>query len=183
MGERLGIQKSKNFVWIGGVLLVLLSSLIAYLFPGQGFNGADQMLTDPAGNEGGESSSEGDVKALTWKLLQKFDYKQNIVAEDLKPFLDQKIRLPGFAVPLSSDFNEISEFLFVPNQLACIHVPPPPPNLMLYIRLDPPAKIDDLSGPLWLEGVLKLNPTKSVYGTASWEIYADSVAPYEYEGN
>ena len=53
---------------------------------------------------------------------------------------------------------------------------------MLYIRLNPPAKIDDLTGPLWLEGVLKLNPTKSVYGTASWEINADSISPYEYEG-
>ena len=176
----MGVQKSKNFVWVGGVLLVLLSSLVAYLFPGQGFEGGSQLLSEAGGSAAQKDT--GEAKLLSWKLLQKFDYKQNIVAEELKPFLDEKIRLPGFAVPLSSDFNEITDFLFVPNQLACIHVPPPPPNLMLYIRLNPPAKIDDLTGPLWLEGVLKLNPTKSVYGTASWEINADSISPYEYEG-
>ncbi|MDR1936219.1 MAG: DUF3299 domain-containing protein [Candidatus Accumulibacter sp.] len=51
------------------------------------------------------------------------------------------IRIFGFVVPLEWD-NEsaISEFLLVPYFGACIHVPPPPPNQIIHVRLDKPAK-------------------------------------------
>nr|WP_242469557.1 DUF3299 domain-containing protein [Rhabdochromatium marinum] len=37
----------------------------------------------------------------------------------------QRVKLPGFVVPLEFDFDELSEFLLVPYYGACIHVPPP----------------------------------------------------------
>ncbi|MEM6576141.1 MAG: DUF3299 domain-containing protein, partial [Pseudomonadota bacterium] len=48
----------------------------------------------------------------------------------LVPELDkQKVKLPGFVVPLESDeVGMMSEFFLVPYFGACIHVPPPPPN-------------------------------------------------------
>ena len=44
------------------------------------------------------------------------------------------VEIPGFALPLEYSGTEISEFLLVPYVGACIHVPPPPPNQIVYVR-------------------------------------------------
>ena len=44
------------------------------------------------------------------------------------------VRLAGYIVPLSMDAEQrIDEFLLVPYFGACIHVPPPPPNQVVYV--------------------------------------------------
>ena len=46
----------------------------------------------------------------------------------------QYIKLPGYIVPLESDEGGLlDEFLLVPYFGACIHVPPPPPNQIVYV--------------------------------------------------
>ena len=40
----------------------------------------------------------------------------------------QRVRIPGFVVPLERKGDEVSEFLLVPYFGACVHVPPPPSN-------------------------------------------------------
>lgn len=48
----------------------------------------------------------------------------------------QEIRLSGFVVPLERDQdNHLCEFLLVPYFGACIHVPPPPVNQIVHVRL------------------------------------------------
>ena len=44
------------------------------------------------------------------------------------------VEIPGYALPLEYTGAEISEFLLVPYVGACIHVPPPPPNQIVYVR-------------------------------------------------
>ena len=46
----------------------------------------------------------------------------------------QEVRLPGFMVPTDSEGTETSEFLLVPYFGACIHVPPPPSNPIVYVK-------------------------------------------------
>ena len=46
----------------------------------------------------------------------------------------QDVEIPGYALPLEYSGTEISEFLLVPYVGACIHVPPPPPNQIVYVR-------------------------------------------------
>ena len=45
------------------------------------------------------------------------------------------IRLPGFVIPIEHDGDKISEFLLVPYHGACIHVPAPPSNQIIYVRV------------------------------------------------
>lgn len=48
----------------------------------------------------------------------------------------QYVKLPGYVVPLESDEGGLlSEFLLVPWFGACIHVPPPPSNQIVFVRL------------------------------------------------
>ncbi len=72
------------------------------------------------------------------------------------------------------------EFLLVPNQMACIHVPPPPPNLIVFVRLDKPVKIEELMGPLWTSGILRLKTLQSIYGSSSFQLENVKVEPYEF---
>ncbi len=69
------------------------------------------------------------------------------------PSLDgQMVRMSGYALPL--DFSEAGarEMLLVPYVGACIHVPPPPPNQIVYAKLDEAWKLSGLYEPVWLTG-------------------------------
>ncbi len=46
---------------------------------------------------------------------------------------NQEVRIPGFVVPLEGDAKKITAFLLVPYFGACIHVPPPPTNQVVYV--------------------------------------------------
>ena len=52
----------------------------------------------------------------------------------------QKVRLPGYLVPLEGQAGEWKEFLLVPYFGACIHSPPPPANQIVHVKAAIPAK-------------------------------------------
>ena len=69
------------------------------------------------------------------KAIELFNaYQESVRSAPVVGELDgQKVRLPGFVVPLDFEGTEISEFLLVPYFGACIHVPPPPSNQIVYV--------------------------------------------------
>ncbi len=96
--------------------------------------------------------------------------------------LDGKmVRLPGFVVPLDFDVTEVSEFLLVPYYGACIHVPPPPANQMVYVTSETPATIQGLFDIVWVDGKLRAHGVDSEFGVAGYTLEAYAVSPYEYE--
>lgn len=48
----------------------------------------------------------------------------------------QQVRIPGYLLPLEVSSKKVSDFLLVPSIGACIHVPPPPPNQIIYVKVD-----------------------------------------------
>ena len=64
----------------------------------------------------------------------------------------QLVRLAGYALPLEFSDTGVTEFLLVPYIGACIHVPPPPPNQMVFVRLNQTFHADDLYTPVWVTG-------------------------------
>jgi uncharacterized protein len=72
------------------------------------------------------------------------------------------VRIPGFIVPLESDEGGwLDEFLLVPYYGACIHVPPPPPNQLVYVKLEKPFYLRSMWDPFWVTGKMT---TKRWYG-------------------
>ncbi|MEM9531052.1 MAG: DUF3299 domain-containing protein [Pseudomonadota bacterium] len=93
----------------------------------------------------------------------------------------QAVRLPGFIVPLESDeVGLLSEFFLVPYFGACIHVPPPPPNQLVYVKLDEPFELKSLWDPFWVSGEMKAKGYESVMGQAGYTINNGEVAPYDW---
>ncbi|MDO2949712.1 DUF3299 domain-containing protein [Aeromonas simiae] len=96
------------------------------------------------------------------------------------PTLDgQSVRLPGFVVPLEGDSKTITAFLLVPYFGACIHVPPPPTNQVVYVRFPKGAPVDDLWDAIWVKGTMKVVSSNHQMANASYAIEAVDVVPYE----
>jgi hypothetical protein len=92
----------------------------------------------------------------------------------------KRVRLAGFIVPLEyNDDQVISEFFLVPYFGACIHVPPPPPNQIIYVRYPKGLRIDALYDPFWVSGELFTSIVENDIATSAYSIQADIIAPYE----
>jgi uncharacterized protein len=123
----------------------------------------------------GDQTSGG--KVVDWGMYRQYDLQANRMPEFLKALDGQKIRSPGFMVPLEDNRALVSEFLLVPNPQACIHAPPPPSNQMVYVRMVA-GQAKTLFGPVMVEGTLRVTSHSHQYGTASFQIYGENVESY-----
>lgn len=96
------------------------------------------------------------------------------------PDLDgKKIKIAGYVAPL--DFSEqasLQEFLLVPYFGACIHVPPPPANQIIYITLKKPAKGLHTFSTVWVYGTITIDKTETDMGRAGYTMQAEALEPY-----
>ena len=116
-----------------------------------------------------------------WRLLASLNYRTGKPGDELAALDGKLVKVPGFTVTLEDWASSAKEFLLVPYVGACIHMPPPPPNQLVYIAMEN-DKWAFLNGwnPVWVEGVLKIEMTKSVYGYVGFTITGKRVYPYEY---
>lgn len=125
-------------------------------------------------------SSKGSVASsveIDWRLLGEMDYITGKSPDELKSLSGKKVKIPGFMVPLEDNQKKVVEFLLVPTPQACIHVPAPPPNQMVYVKMK--EGVEAAFGPIWVYGDLDLVTKQSMYGDASFEIHGDLVEPYQ----
>jgi hypothetical protein len=96
------------------------------------------------------------------------------------PALDgRKVRLSGYVVPLASDDqNRMTEFFFVPFYGACIHVPPPPPNMMVHVVLAHGIDTPQLWDPYWLRGELRIETTSNSMAASAYDMQHAALLPY-----
>ncbi|MDB5037958.1 MAG: hypothetical protein JWQ35_1486 [Bacteriovoracaceae bacterium] len=119
-----------------------------------------------------------EIQPLDWGMLRELDWKTGKASAGLKKLEGKRVRIPGYMVPFEDDKREVTEFLLVPSPQACIHVPPPPPNQMIYAKMLKPTEFQWGYRAIWLEGVLKLTENKSAYGRASFEMLGLGVRPF-----
>ena len=48
----------------------------------------------------------------------------------------KRVHIGGYVVPLDFEATTVKEFLLVPFVGACIHVPPPPANQIVYVKVE-----------------------------------------------
>lgn len=65
------------------------------------------------------------------EAMAKIESEGNVLVEELD---DTEGSLVGFLVPLDFNAERSTEFVLVPYFGACIHVPPPPPNQIVYVK-------------------------------------------------
>jgi len=96
------------------------------------------------------------------------------------PDLDgQRVRLPGFVVPLEHDGTKVSSFLLVPYFGACIHVPPPPANQIVYVKTADGYPMKELFDPVWVTGTIRTQAHLNDVGDAGYTLTAEKVEAYQ----
>lgn len=90
----------------------------------------------------------------------------------------QRVKLPGYVVPLEEDKAGLTEFLLVPYFGACIHSPPPPANQIVVVSPGKPAAFKTMDT-VWVSGVLRVKRNDSPMGTAGYRLEAALVERYQ----
>jgi hypothetical protein len=94
------------------------------------------------------------------------------------PELDGKrVHIGGYVVPLEFDATEIKEFLLVPFVGACIHVPPPPPNQIIYVKAAEAFEAGGQFDPVYVTGTLKTARQHTGLASTGYTIEAAKVDP------
>ena len=106
-------------------------------------------------------------------------YQESVRSAPVVRELDgQKVRLPGFVVPLDFEGTETSEFLLVPYFGACIHVPPPPSNQIVYVTTVAGYPLQELFDPVWVTGEIRTEAHLNDVGDAGYTLQATIIEPY-----
>ena len=107
--------------------------------------------------------------ALFWREPQTGTFAVN-------PALDGvEAALSGFVVPLDTSGGTMTAFLLVPYYGACIHMPPPPPNQIVYGRTDTPLPIPPLTEAMNARGRLRAVRSDSPVGDAAYTMTVDQL--------
>ncbi|MEN9369104.1 MAG: hypothetical protein RL489_3462 [Pseudomonadota bacterium] len=100
-------------------------------------------------------------------------------AAPTRPELDgQKVRLPGYLVPLEGQAGEWKEFLLVPYFGACIHSPPPPANQIVHVKAAIPAKGLRSMDTVWITGTLRTERRDTDMGVSGYTVDGAVVEKY-----
>ena len=120
------------------------------------------------------------------KILAKIKEIETSVVQELD---GKRVRIAGYLLPLEVAGANVTEFLLVPYVGACIHVPPPPPNQIVYVKVTKNAGYDGKGRfePVWVTGVLSAKSmVKDLFlvdGSAGIDIgysmQADRIEPYK----
>jgi hypothetical protein len=91
------------------------------------------------------------------------------------------VRLPGFIVPLEIDAEgRVTEMFLVPFFGACIHVPPPAPNQIVYVILAAPLELGSMTDAYCVTGRLKASNRKTRLGSSAYEISNALTENYQF---
>ncbi|MFN3586678.1 MAG: DUF3299 domain-containing protein, partial [Moraxellaceae bacterium] len=92
---------------------------------------------------------------------------------------NKPVRIPGYVVPV--DYNAkgaITSFFLVPYFGACIHVPPPPPNQIIFVRFPQGFDVVALYEPFWISGTLKVETMQSELADAFYTMQGQRIEPF-----
>lgn len=106
-------------------------------------------------------------------------WDQDTAAAVTTEFNGKRVRLPGFVVPLDFEGAGVKRFLLVPYVGACIHVPPPPPNQIVYVETPKPYEGAGLFDAVWVTGTFSTMAVATELAEIGYILMADGIAPYD----
>ncbi len=91
----------------------------------------------------------------------------------------QLVKIPGFVVPLEGDSDSVTEFLLVPYFGACVHVPPPPSNQIVYVKFETGVPLDNLYDAVWVTGTLSTKGWSGDIASVGYSMTGQAVELFE----
>ncbi len=127
-----------------------------------------------------EVSGLDDLDPAAGQLMEKL--QQALQSAPVVPEMAGKMaRIPGFVVPIEGEGQVVYKFFLVPYFGACIHVPPPPSNQIIYVHYEPGVTLESIYDAVWLTGKLKTENFSHELAASGYAMEAFRIEPYEYE--
>lgn len=89
----------------------------------------------------------------------------------------KRVSLGGYVVPLDFEATSIKEFLLVPFVGACIHVPPPPANQIVYVKSAEGFEVTGSFDAVRVTGTIRTETAFTGLADAGYSLEAEVVEP------
>ena len=90
----------------------------------------------------------------------------------------QIVRLSGFIVPVDVSGTGVTAFILVPYVGACIHVPPPPANQLVFVTTGEPYESKGLYAPVSVTGMFGVSAMSTHLAQIGYALSADKIEPF-----
>ena len=122
------------------------------------------------------AEGEMDWNNDTWRPI----FDEN--ATKLNPTLNGAyIKMPGFIIPVDFTNDGVTGFVLVPYVGACVHVPPPPPNQLVFVTTVDPWPNDQLWDAVWVTGRMHHEMQETEVAETGYALMAEKMEPYIWE--
>jgi len=91
----------------------------------------------------------------------------------------QRVRMPGFVVPIDYSGTGVTAFILAPFAGACVHVPPPPANQLVFVTTETPFETKGLFEAVNVAGVFGISTISTHLAEVGYVMAADKVEPYK----
>jgi hypothetical protein len=110
-------------------------------------------------------------------------YQQALISTKVKAMVNNaQIKIPAFIVPLEfDDYQNVTQFFIVPFFGACIHLPPPPPNQIIFVHYPQGLKFGSIYDAYWISGIIKTSLVENDIATAAYSMEMHAFEPYSEE--
>lgn len=90
----------------------------------------------------------------------------------------QVVRLPGYIVPIDYSGTGVTAFILVPFVGACVHVPPPPANQLVFVTTEKPYESNGLFEAVNVTGMFGAAAMKTQIAEIGYALSADKIEPF-----
>lgn len=134
----------------------------------------------PEGATQPEEYSLEDLHRLDELIAEEEKLGDIIGREVVQSLAGKKIKIPAYVVPLELDAESNTEFLLVPYFGACIHVPPPPPNQIIFGSNKQGIKTE-LIDAIWAYGTLQIEKINTELAESGYSMTVDKIELVDWE--
>ena len=91
----------------------------------------------------------------------------------------QTVRIPGFIVPIDYSGIGVTAFILVPFVGACVHVPPPPANQLVFVTTETAYESAGLYESVDVIGTFGTTSMTTQLAQVAYSLSADRIIPYK----
>lgn len=118
------------------------------------------------------------IQAANDEAYRSAMFSINTVAK----FDNQSVKIPGFIVPIEYHEDKSPSLIFiVPYYGACLHYPPPPPNQIIFARLEAGFSDFDMTQAYTFKGIIKQELFEDPMATSAYSLDIVSVKIFNQE--
>jgi hypothetical protein len=151
-------------------IIIFLILLTSHQLRAQAPTATPFVMPVPAKNSG----------VTNWDILLGLELKTGKINGKLKKILGKKVKFLGFMVPLDYDERSIKEFMLLPTPLSCTHVPPPPQNQIILVKMKKGSKGTYSWGPVYTEGTLTAaKRDKNMTEAPTFDMVGETIEEYK----